>query len=102
MAETFIDLIINKLQWLFDHPEVTWSGSGIYALSLIGSAVLVVVSCVFRRKKKSVQISEDDSRQQPPAQEITNQFNNNGKDQNNAVGPNAIGKQQFPNTQETP
>ena len=90
---SFIELIIKKLQWLLDHPEVTWSGSGIYALSLIGSAVLVVVSCVFRRKKKSVPVPEDDSQQQPPAQEITNQFNNNGGDQNIAQGKNPIGKQ---------
>ncbi|MCI5209918.1 MAG: hypothetical protein D3910_14240 [Candidatus Electrothrix sp. ATG2] len=93
MEGTFIDLIIDKLQWLLDHPEVTWSGSWIYALSLIGSLVLAVASCLVRKKKKSVPVPEDDSRQQPPAQEVTNQFNNNGADQNNAVGPNAIGKQ---------
>lgn len=28
MDGTFIDVVINKLQWLLDHPEVTWSGSG--------------------------------------------------------------------------
>lgn len=78
MDGTVIDLAINKLQWLFDHPEVTWSGSGIYALSLTGSAVLVIASCVFRRKKKS---------------SVSNKFNCNGGEQNIAQGDHAIGKQ---------
>ena len=46
MDGNVIDVVCDKLQWLLDHPEVTWSGIGIYALSLIGGIV-------FRKKKKS-------------------------------------------------
>jgi hypothetical protein len=53
MDGTVIEFVTDKLQWLIDHPEVTWSGSGIYALSLAGSTVLVVASCMFRRRKNS-------------------------------------------------
>jgi hypothetical protein len=79
MDGNVIDVVCDKLQWLIDHPEVTWSGSGIYALSLTGSAsaVLAVAACVWRRKKKS---------------SITNQFNSNGE-QNIGQGQNAVGKQ---------
>jgi len=78
MDGTIIDLAIKKAQWLLDHPEVTWSGSGIYLLSLTGTAVLAVAACVRRRKKKSSADSK---------------FTCNGGEQNSAQGGNSIGKQ---------
>ncbi len=30
-----MEWIISKLQWLFDHPEVTWSGAGITILGVL-------------------------------------------------------------------
>lgn len=78
MDGNVIDVVCEKLQWLLDHPEVTWSGSGIYALSLTGSAVLAVAACVRRRKKKS------------PA---GNEFTCNGGEQNINQGNNGIAKQ---------
>ncbi len=78
MDGTVIEFVCDKLQWLLEHPEVTWSGSGIYALSLTGSAVLVAASCVFRRKKKS---------------SMDNKFDNSGGEQSIAQGDHAIGKQ---------
>lgn len=92
MDGTFIDVVIKKLQWLFDHPEVTWSGSGIYALSLAGSAALAVASWCFWRKKKFPPSSEEHLRQPLPAQNITNQFNSDGGEQNIAQGDHATGK----------
>jgi hypothetical protein len=77
MDGTYIDLAIEKWQWLLAHPEVTWSGSGIYALSLTGTAVLAIAGCVFRRKKKS---------------SAGNEFTCNGGEQNIGQGQNAVGK----------
>ncbi|MCW5206911.1 tetratricopeptide repeat protein, partial [Desulfobulbus sp. F5] len=67
----------DKLQWLLDNPQTTWSGSGIYALSLAVSAALAVASWCFWRKKKS---SAD------------NEFTCNGGEQNIGQGQNAVGK----------
>lgn len=77
MDGNVIDFVCDKLQWLLDHPEATWSGSCIYALSLTGSAVFALAVYVRQRKKKS---------------SITNQFNSSGE-QNIGQGQNAVGKQ---------
>ncbi|WP_417912750.1 hypothetical protein [Candidatus Electronema sp. TJ] len=77
MDGNVIDFVCDKLQWLLDHPEVTWSGSGIYALSLTGSAVLAGAVYVRRRKKKS---------------SAGNEFTCNGGEQNIGQGQNAVGK----------
>lgn len=82
MDGTFIDVVIKKLQWLLEHPEVTWSGSGIYVLELTGGAVLAVASCVFWRKKKSPPSSEEYLRQPLPTQKTDNQFNSGGEQVN--------------------
>jgi tetratricopeptide (TPR) repeat protein len=37
----------QKLRWLQSHPEVTWSGAGIYALSLIVAAGIALASWYF-------------------------------------------------------
>lgn len=73
-----IDWAIEKLQWLLENPEVTWSGSGVYVLSLIVGAVLAVAVYVLRRKKKD------------PA---SSTFTCNSGEQNNAQGDNPVGKQ---------
>jgi len=90
---TIIDWAIEQGQWLLDHPEVTWSGSGIYALSLTGSAVLAVAGCIFRKKKKSPPSSEEYLRQPLPAQKTDNQFNSGGGEQTNLQGDHGIAKQ---------
>lgn len=92
MDGNVIDVVCDKLQWLLDHPEVTWSGSGIYVISLTGSAVFALAVYVRRRKKKSPPSSEEHLRQPLPAQNITNQFNNTSGEQNIAQGDHAIGK----------
>lgn len=93
MDGNVIDVVCEKLQWLLDNPEVTWSGSGIYALSLIGSAALAVGSCVRRGKKKSPPSSEEHLRQPLPTQNITNQFNSGGGEQTHLQGDHGIAKQ---------
>uniref|UniRef100_UPI00405686E0 tetratricopeptide repeat protein n=1 Tax=Candidatus Electronema sp. TaxID=2698783 RepID=UPI00405686E0 len=93
MDGNVIDVVCDKLQWLLDHPEVTWSGSGIYALSLTGSAVFAVAVYVRRRKKKSPPSSEEHLRPPLPAQNITNQFNSGGGEQTNLQGDHGIAKQ---------
>ena len=39
--------ILNKLRWLWRHPEVTWSGTGVYIVTLIVTAGIAVASWLF-------------------------------------------------------
>ncbi|MCI5139025.1 MAG: tetratricopeptide repeat protein, partial [Candidatus Electrothrix sp. AR1] len=43
----------QKLRWLWNHPEVTWSGTGIYIVSLIVAAGVAVVSWHFWPEENS-------------------------------------------------
>ncbi|MDU9048238.1 MAG: tetratricopeptide repeat protein [Candidatus Electrothrix sp. Rat3] len=77
MVGNIIDWASSKLQWLLENPGVTWSGIGVYALTLLVSALIAVVSYLCWRKNKS---SAD------------NTFTCNNGEQNNAQGDHATGK----------
>ena len=49
MDGSFIDLIIKKLQWLLDHPEVTWSGAGFTLLGILFLVVKTPLAVIIRR-----------------------------------------------------
>ena len=78
MEGTIIDRAVGKLEWLLAHPDVTWSGSGIYALSLLVSAAVAVAVYLRQRKKKS---------------SAGGTFTCKGGEQNIAQGDHPVGKQ---------
>jgi tetratricopeptide (TPR) repeat protein len=42
-----LERLNNKLHWLRQHPEVTWSGTGIYVVSIVVAAMVAVASWYF-------------------------------------------------------
>ena len=49
MDGSFIDLIIKKLHWLKDNPEVTWSGAGFTLLGILFFVVKAPLAALIRR-----------------------------------------------------
>ena len=77
-------LIAEKSQWLWEHPEVTWSGTGLTALAVLYALITKLFAPRFRR-------SPD-----PPA---NNTCTNSGPGtQNIAQGTGAIGQQNNDNS----
>ncbi|RWX48338.1 hypothetical protein VT99_11111, partial [Candidatus Electrothrix marina] len=74
-----MELFRNILQYLIDHPEVTWSGAGLTGLGVL--YFLVTTLFAPRLRKESI-----------PS--VPNIFTNSGSgDQNIAQGEGAVGKQ---------
>ncbi|MCI5210649.1 MAG: hypothetical protein D3910_18095, partial [Candidatus Electrothrix sp. ATG2] len=74
-----MEWVIEKLIWLRDHPEVTWSGAGLTGLGVFYFLITRSFASLFRKK---------------PALPVHNTFTNSGNgEQNNAQGDGAMGKQ---------
>ncbi|MCI5131125.1 MAG: hypothetical protein D3904_06280 [Candidatus Electrothrix sp. EH2] len=52
---------VEKLIWLRDNPEVTWSGAGIYVLSGVTALLGGIASWIFWKKKSSSSQQEPDN-----------------------------------------
>ena len=74
-----MELFRNILQYLIDHPEVTWSGAGLTGLGVLYFLVTKLFAPRLRREY---------------APSVSNTFTNSGSgDQSNALGDHPIGQQ---------
>ncbi|MGX9728736.1 MAG: tetratricopeptide repeat protein [Candidatus Electronema sp. VV] len=64
-----LERLNNKLHWLWKHPEVTWSGTGVYVVSLVVASGVAAASWCFWPKESS---------QPPQANTISVTGNNSG------------------------
>lgn len=75
-----LESLADILQYLKDHPEVTWSGAGLTALAVLYFPVAKLFAFLFRKDE---------------GPSVSNTFTHSGSgDQNLAQGPNAIGMQE--------
>ncbi|XOF34202.1 MAG: hypothetical protein ACL93V_02590 [Candidatus Electrothrix sp. YB6] len=73
-----MEWLIGKLQWLWKHPEVTWSGAGLTALAILAFLFKIPLVALFRRKGDNPYppLHQDDLTACPPRlrQDLLRQF----------------------------